>query len=79
MSDVHLACWSAAQRGKLIITDSAGREVASFPITRDKDRPCPQMLWETGWSAYPGSEWEEEPPGEWSVAVFNQDSIGQGG
>jgi hypothetical protein len=27
--------------------------------------------------AYPGSEWEEEPPGRWEVAVFQESRPGE--
>jgi hypothetical protein len=79
VSGWHLARWSHQQRDSLVVVDAAGTVVGSYQVPGDADRPCPQMLWETGWSEYPGAEWEEEPPGEWAVAVFNQGLIGGGG
>jgi len=66
----HMAKWSSQRTKQLVIVDRSGAVLDSYPVQPPGDRPDPQLLWHTGWSAYPGSEWEEEPPGEWSVAVF---------
>ena len=71
MSDSYLAHWSRGRSGKLIVTDRAGREVDSFEIPSEGDRPGPGLFCGAVWAPFPGSEWEEEPPGQWSVAVFN--------
>jgi hypothetical protein len=66
----HVARWSFRQRSRLIIVDSLGSVVASYPIETPGDRPGHDMLWRNGWIAYPGAEWEEDPEGEWSRSVF---------
>jgi hypothetical protein len=70
MSDSYVAHWSDGHRGKLVITDRAGNEVDSLAIPPGGDRPGPQVFFHAAWAPYPGSEWEEEPPGRWSVSVF---------
>jgi hypothetical protein len=57
--------------GQLVVADQSGTVVGSYPVQPEGDRPGPQLLRHTGWSTYPDAEWQEEPPGEWSVAVFN--------
>jgi hypothetical protein len=79
MSGIHVARWSCQRPAAIVIADPAGRVVGTYSVERNGDCPGPQMLWDTPWCAYPGSEWEEEPPGEWSVAVFNEGLIGGGG
>jgi hypothetical protein len=69
-NDTHLAMWLARRRKELTIADHSGAVVDRYPVQHDGDRPGPHLLWHTGWAAYPGAEWDEEPPGEWSIAVF---------
>jgi hypothetical protein len=71
-----VARWSAKERGALVITDIAGHVVDSRTVPLAGDLPYPQMLWQTGWVPYPGSEWQEEPPGQWSRAVFPDTEMG---
>jgi hypothetical protein len=53
------------------ITNPAGNVVDSYTVLQASDRPDWELLAQTAWCLYPGSEWEEEPPGQWSVAVFS--------
>jgi hypothetical protein len=71
----YVARWSCRQRDVVVIADRAGRVVASFPVPRDCDQPSWKMLLETGWSAFPGAEWQEQSEGVWSVAVFSQELL----
>ena len=64
------ARWTAQQPGTLLITDDIGAIVAKHAVRPPGERPGPLILAGTGWAAYPGSEWDEEPPGCWSAAVF---------
>jgi hypothetical protein len=66
----HVALWSEKDRDVLTITGPAGNLVESLRIEPVWDRPGPRILWHTGWIAYPGTEWQEEPPGQWMRAVF---------
>jgi hypothetical protein len=71
----HVAQWSGG-RNNLVITDPAGN-VVDLQLTEPAgDRPPAQILWHTGWVAYPGTEWQEEPPGQWSRAVFPDTEMG---
>jgi len=70
VSEYCFAVWSRQQSGRLVIADTAGTVMATYPVARAGDRPGPGMLLGSGWYAFPGAEWEEEPPGRWSVAVF---------
>ena len=65
----HAAQWSGG-RNVLVIIDSAGNVVDSHATEPAGDRPPACILWHTGWTAYPGTEWQEEPPGQWTRAVF---------
>jgi len=73
----HLARWSSQRKGQLVITTHTGQTVTSYPITHITQGPGPELLWDTGWLAYPGAEWEEEPPGHWSIHVFTFTSRGR--
>jgi len=64
------ARWASQQPRTLVITDQATTVLAAFPATLAVVPPGPLMLCGTGWAACPGSEWDEEPPGCWTVAVF---------
>lgn len=74
-----IARWSRDQGGTLHITSPAGNVVDSHPVTSPGDRPGPDILWRTGWTAYPGTEWQEEPPGQWSRAVYRHPQTGGNG
>ncbi len=69
-NDCHTARWSHGQPDMLVITDMAGTIVDSHPAHPAGGHPGPRMLWDTGWMAYPSAEWQEDPPGQWSRAVF---------
>jgi hypothetical protein len=69
--------WSRKERGTLLITDETGEVVGSYAVTPNGDRPGPEILWRTGWVAYPGTEWREQPPGEWSRAVCEESRTGE--
>ncbi len=73
----HLARWSSRQRGQLLITAEPGQAAACYPIPQATYRPGPELLWDTGWLAFPGAEWEEEPSGQWSTPVFTFASPGR--
>ena len=73
----HVARWSENDRDVLVITGPAGEPGGIAPtLNRRATFPYPQMLWQTGWVPYPGSEWQEEPPGHWSRAVFPDTEMG---
>jgi len=78
MSWSGTARWSCHHKSSLVVADTNGAVLATFEVSPNGDRPGPQMLWDTGWCGYPGSEWEEEPPGEWSLAVFNHGLMRKG-
>jgi hypothetical protein len=69
-SSGHVASWSR-QKKRIVITDPGGSIAASYPVPHNGDRPTPSLLQGTDWSAYPGAEWREEPPGQWTIAVFS--------
>lgn len=71
----HTARWSRDQKDILVITDAAGNVVESHPARSAADRPGAQILWNTGWMAYPGTEWQEEPPGQWPRPVFPESEM----
>jgi hypothetical protein len=77
-ADYYLARWSHQERERLVIVDVAGNVVSSCSVAQSCDRPGWEMLVSAGWCAYPGSEWEEEPPGRWEVAVFRDKSFSGG-
>lgn len=72
-----VARWSRERQETLRITGPAGEFVDSHPVAYPGDRPGPDILWRTGWCAYPGTEWLEEPPGHWSRAVFREQQAGR--
>jgi hypothetical protein len=54
----------------IIADESSDAVIWSYPVATADGRPVPGMLRDIGWSLYPGSEWDEEPPGVWTVAVY---------
>jgi hypothetical protein len=67
----HIARWSADRRTVDIMPDASVDAVLhSYPVTPAGCRPAAGMLLDTGWSPYPGSEWDEGPPGVWTIAVY---------
>jgi Cupin superfamily protein len=66
----HTARWVVREREEVFITDTAGREVSRYPIPPG-GRPA-RVLLDNDWSACPGSEWREELPGQWRLAVFHR-------
>jgi hypothetical protein len=73
----YLALWSRREPERLVIVNNAGKVVSSCSVAQDCDRPGWGMLLAAGWCAYPGSEWEEERPGRWEVAVFQESRLGE--
>ncbi len=73
----HTARWSREQRDRLVITDKAGKAVDSHAVQPAGDRPGARILWDTGWMAYPGAEWQEDRSGQWSRAVFPESEMGR--
>jgi hypothetical protein len=74
----HAARWSSRQPSTLVITDASGDAVTSFPVVPPGDRPTVRLLWGTGWSHYPGAEWQEaDLPGQWRIGVFHGHSVRQ--
>jgi hypothetical protein len=68
----HAARWSGRQPSALVITHAAGGTVTSFTVVPPGDRPTLRLLRGTGWSHYPGAEWQEDdPPGHWLIGVFH--------
>ena len=65
-----IAHWRAADRHTVRITDEADGLLDWFPIAMPRDRPGLETLWHTSWHAFPGSEWQEDPPGSWTRPVF---------
>jgi hypothetical protein len=78
MTECCFAVWSRQQSGRFVIADTAGTVMATYPVPQTADRPIPGMLLGSGWCAFPGAEWEEEPPGRWSVAVFRHPAMQAG-
>lgn len=72
----HVALWSRRRSGTISIVDATGHVVASYLVPQAADRPGAEMLWGTGWSDCPGSEWREEFPGQWLIAVFRHPERG---
>lgn len=79
VSGCHVALWFRQQPGMVIVADSRGNVVATYTVSQSNDRPGWEMFAQTAWCLYPGSEWEEDPPGLWSVAVFNHGLMRKGG
>jgi hypothetical protein len=73
----HIAQWSG-RWDKLVIIDPAGNVVESLLTEPAGDRPSAHILWHNGWIAFPGTEWEEEPPGQWSRPVFPDSEMSGG-
>lgn len=72
MSEVHVARWSDEHPGKLVITDPCGNEVDTFGILPVGEQPGQGLFRGTPWSPYPGSEWQEDRPGQWSRSVYRE-------
>jgi hypothetical protein len=77
VNEHHVARWTRDSSGTLVVADAAGNVVASCSVPQGADRPDWRMLLSAGWCAYPGSEWEEDPPGRWEVAVFQDSRQGE--
>lgn len=65
-----MASWSRHE-GRVVITGSSDTAVDAFPVSHYGDRPGTNMLASSEWCVYPGTQWQEEPPGQWTVAVFS--------
>jgi len=63
------AGWATRQPHALRITGQSGAVLARIPARPAGNHPGPLMLAGTGWAAYPGSQWQEDPPGRQTVAV----------
>jgi hypothetical protein len=72
MSESCVAHWSAEQTGNLVVTDQSGNEVHTFPIPPAGEQPGSGLFFGTHWAQYPGTEWQEDPPGQWTRAVFRE-------
>jgi hypothetical protein len=70
------AKWSREAAGTLLIADAEDNIMGSYAVTPSGNCPGPGILWRTGWVAYLGTEWLEEPPGLWSRAVFEESRAG---
>jgi hypothetical protein len=79
VSGCHVALWSRQRPDMVVIADPDGNVVDSYAVPQSNDRPGWGMLAQMAWYLYPGSEWEEEPSGQWSVAVFSLELIRKGG
>lgn len=79
MTEVFYAQWSRERSEEMVVVDQDGEVVTSFPVGPAGDRPVPDMLLSNGWSAFPGTEWAEEPPGQWSRPVHSQPQNGGSG
>ena len=60
---------AALPPGALLICADARALPATFTIPPAGQHPGPLLLCGTGWAAYPGSQWQEDPPGQWTVPV----------
>jgi hypothetical protein len=69
LTEVYYAQWSCDKREEMFIVDQNGDLVTSFPVPPVGDNRVPDVLLSNGWSAFPGTEWAEAPPGQWSRAV----------
>jgi hypothetical protein len=72
MTDSYVAHWSRADSNRVVIIDAEGKTVDCFGAAPDGDRPSENAFCGAVWAPFPGCEWEEEPPGRWSVAVFRE-------
>lgn len=68
--DQGVARWSAGQRHVVQITTPDGSLLDWYPLPLPVQHPGPEILRHTDWTAYPGTEWQEEPPGQWTCAVY---------
>jgi hypothetical protein len=62
------AQWARERRATLVVTN--GIDEHSYQIEPPGEPPSSEMLWRNGWTAYPGSEWEEGEEGHWSRSVY---------
>ncbi len=76
MTEVFYAQWSREKSEEMVVVDQDGEVVTSFPVRPTGERPVPDMLLSNGWAAFPGTEWAEEPPGQWSRPVHPQPQNG---
>lgn len=70
MTGPWTARWTACHPGSVVITGANGAVLATRPVACARGRPRPELLAGTGWAHYPCREWEEDPPGQWSIPVF---------
>jgi hypothetical protein len=74
MRAVYVARWSVAHAGRIVITGPEdSHEVDAIVIPPGGDRPGPGLFCGSVWSPYPGPEWEEDHPGQWSRPVYRED------
>ena len=73
ITSAGVAHWSASQPHGVQITDEDSSLLGWYPIALPGHHAGLETLWHTGWHAYPGRQWQEEPPGAWSRPVFRHD------
>lgn len=70
MSDRFRGLWSRREPALVIIVDGSGHVADSVTLPLPVTSPAPRILAGSDWLTYPGTEWEQDPPGEWSIPVF---------
>ena len=70
MTGPWTARWPGRRPCSVVITGPDDAVLATCPVPHVRGRPSPALLADTGWAHYPCRQWEEDPPGRWSIAVF---------
>ncbi len=73
-----VARWAAWQPGTLVICGDTDALPAALTIPPAGERPGP-LLCGTGWATHPGSQWQQDPPGQWTVPVSRHSPCTQEG
>lgn len=69
MTPAGRASWKSSFPDQLLIT-TARDEYLPLTVPSPGPRPTPALLQGTGWYVYPGAEWHELLPGQWTAPVF---------